>query len=115
VKVIDKEGQAYKGSFTAVSDDGISLETTKGQMTIERPRVKRVQIRSGRRRVTETAIGLAAGVGVGVAFDMTVGQYARNETGQSAGSRFASYAVPIGIFGAIAGVPPAYATIYRAR
>jgi hypothetical protein len=115
VKVVDTDGQQHKGTFRAVSADAISLETQKSEMSIERSRVRRVQIRSGSRRLRDALIGAGIGVATGVVVDQTLGAYFRNESGESGGTRAVTYIAPIGLFTAIGGAPPAYRTVYDAR
>lgn len=114
VNVLDAAGQEHKGTFTAVSDDAISLETGQGQVSIERLRVRRIQVRSNSRRTRNIFLGVAIGVAVGVTVDQTVGAYLRNESGESGGARAVSYVAPIALFGGL-GAIPAYRTVYRAR
>lgn len=114
VNVLDAAGQEHKGTFAAVSDDAISLDTAKGQVAIGRPQVRRVQVRSSSRRVRNLLIGVAVGAAVGATVDQTLGVYFRNESGESAGTRAVSYVAPIALFGGL-GALPAYRTVYRAR
>jgi hypothetical protein len=114
VSVLDNTGKEHKGMFTAVSADAISLETGKGQESVERPRVRRVEVRSSSRRMRNVLIGVAVGVAVGVTVDQTLGAYFRNETGESGGARAISYVAPIAAFGGL-GALPANRTVYRAR
>jgi hypothetical protein len=114
VNVLDSSGEEHRGTFTAVSDAAISLETGKGQISIERPRVRRIQVRSNSRRTRNVLLGVAIGVTVGVIVDQTAGAYLRNESGESSGARAVSYIAPIALFGGL-GAIPAYRTVYRAR
>jgi len=111
IKVRAAGGEEYHGVFRAVSDRGISLDTHQGPLEIERARIRRVQVRSGARRVRNLLIGAAIGVGLGVLVDQTVGTYFRNETGER--YRALTYIAPIALFGGIAAAVPAYRTIYR--
>ena len=115
VKVVDTDGRQHKGTFRAVSADAISLETNKTQMSIERSRVRRVQIRSGSRQLRNALIGAGIGVATGVVVDQTLGAYIRNEYNEDAGARAITYIAPIGLFAAIGGARPAYRTVYDAR
>ena len=113
IKVADTAREEYHGGFRAVSERSISLETRQGVVEIERARVRRVQVRASSRRVRNLLIGVAIGVGEGVAVDQTVGRYLRNETGDD--HRALTYIAPIALFGGIAAVLPAYRTVYRVR
>ena len=114
VKVRDTAGERT-GTFRAVSADDIRIETGKNEVTIERARVRRVQVKSTSRRVRNVVIGAAIGVAVGVILDQSLGTYFRNESGQSSGARAFTYIAPIGLFGGIAAIPAGYRTVYRAR
>jgi hypothetical protein len=114
VNVLDTTGKERKGGFTAFSTDAISLQTRGGEVSIERARVRRVQVRSNALRARIAVIGVGIGVAVGVAVDQTLGAYLRNEGGQSGGGRAVTYIAPIALFGGL-GALPAYRTIYRVR
>ena len=113
VRVRVTGGQDVKGAFVSASGDTISVETGKGKTAIERASVEGVQTRSGARRMRNLLIGVGIGVAVGITVDQTLGVRLRNE-GDASG-RAVTYAAPIGIFGAIGALLPAYRTVYRAR
>jgi hypothetical protein len=115
IKVVDANHQELKGAFTAFSDRGLSLETAKGVVEIERARVSRVQGRAGSRRVRNILIGAGIGLAVGIAVDQTVGTFFRNEQGNNGGARALTYIAPIALFGGIGATLSSYRTIYRAR
>ena len=115
IKVVETTHQEHKGTFTASSERGISLETGKGVVEIERARVHRVEIRAGSRRVRNILIGVGIGLAVGVAVDQTAGTYLRNEIGENGGARALTYAVPIALFAGIGAALSPYRMIYRAR
>jgi hypothetical protein len=115
IKVQDTKGQESKGAFRSVSADAIALTTGKSEASIERSRVRRVQVRSGSRRARNAAIGAAVGVAIGVAVDQTLGAFFRNEGGQNEATRALTYIAPIGLLGGLGGAFPAYRTVYKAR
>ncbi|MGE5646918.1 MAG: hypothetical protein ACM336_14115 [Acidobacteriota bacterium] len=115
VKVFETDGRQHKGTFRAVSSDAISLETQRSEMSIERSRVGRVQIRSASRRLRNALIGAGIGVATGLTVDQTLGVRIRNESNESGGARAVTYMAPIGLFAAIGGARPAYRTVYEAR
>jgi len=114
IRVLEDGGQQVSGAFRTVSADALALTTAQGEQSIERRRIRRVQVRSGERRVRNLLIGAALGAAVGVAVDQGLGQYLRNETGESGATRAVSYIAPIGLFAGIAGAFPAYRTVFRA-
>ena len=113
VRVEESGGAQHKGAVTAVTPDGLSLTTGGAQVSIERSRVKRVQLHSGSRRARNIAIGAAVGVAIGVVVDQTIGRYLRNESGDE--GRPVMYLAPIGIFAGIGAVLSPYRTIYRLK
>jgi len=115
IKVVDTARQEYKGAFAAFSERGISVETGRGVVEIERARVHRVQVRASSRRVRNILIGAAIGVAVGVAVDQSVGRYLRNEPGESGGTQAATYIAPVALFAGVGAALSPYRTIYRAR
>ena len=113
VKVQESSGTEHKGRVTAVTPDGISLATGGSQVSVERARVRRVQLHSGSRRARNVAIGAAVGVAVGVVVDQTIGKYLRNESGDE--GRPIMYLAPIGLFAGIGAALSPYRTIYRIK
>ena len=113
VRVYETSGQKHQGQFAGFSADAITLSVNGTQTPFERARVRRVQVRSGSRRVRRMLIGVGIGVAVGLVIDQTLGAVFRNETGETTGERALTYVVPAGVFGAIFGAFPAYRTVYR--
>ena len=115
IRVLEIAGAEHKGVFSAVSAQAITLRTDSGELSVERSRVRRIQVRSSTRRIRNLAIGAGIGVAVGVTVDQTLGAYLRNEAGESSGTRAVTYIAPIGLFGGIAAAFPAYRAVYRTR
>lgn len=115
IAVLDSGGKEYKGELMAVSPEAVALRTQRQETSIERSRVRRVQVRSASRRVRNILIGAGFGVALGLIIDQTLGTYFRNEAGESSAARAGTYAAPIGIFGAIGAALPSYRTVYRVR
>src|ERR1022692_94125 len=90
IKVVDTTHQEHVGGFTAFSERGISIETRRGVVEIERARVRRVEVRASSRRVRNILIG--AGIALAV-----------------------TYIAPIALFAGIGAALSPYRTIYRAR
>ena len=115
IAVTDSTGKEYRGAFNSVSAQSISLTAGKGEISIERARVRRVKVASGSRRLRNALIGIGIGVAIGVATDQTLGVYLRNESAESAGARALTYIAPIALVGGIAAAVPGYKTIYHTR
>lgn len=115
VKVQDTAGQERKGKFRAVSANAISIESGKSEVSVERARVRRVQVKSSARRWRNVAIGAGIGLVLGLVVDQTLGAYIRNESVESSGVRALTYIAPIGLFAGVGAASAGYRTIYRAR
>jgi hypothetical protein len=115
VKVLDSAGKVHSGVLNSVSAEAISLRADNGELSIERSRVRRVQVRSASRRATKAVIGALIGVAVGAVVDQSLGAYLRNESNESGAARAFTYIAPIALFGGVAGAFPSYRTVYRAR
>ncbi len=75
-----KSLREFKGTLTSVSDSAIAIrESNGGEVSIERARVRRVELRSGSRRVRNALIGAGVGLAVGATVDLTLGVRLRNE------------------------------------
>src|SRR5438045_5508245 len=85
IKVQDTAGKEQKGRFRSASADAISIETGKKEVSIERAKVRRVQVKSGSRRMRNVTIGAGIGFAVGLITDQTLGTYLRNEYGEGGG------------------------------
>ena len=77
IAVIDINRDTHKGVLTGVSQDSISLQSGSKPLTIERARVRTVQVRSGARRVRNALIGAGIGFGIGLAVDQTFGHFTK--------------------------------------
>src|SRR3954453_9199605 len=66
VKIVDTNGTEHKGTLASVSADAISVSTHDREQSIERARVRKVQVRSGSRRLRNTLIGVGIGVAIGI-------------------------------------------------
>src|SRR5579872_1786134 len=97
VRIVETSGHEYQGAFRAVSADSLTIAAGAKEVAVERPKIRRVQVRSSSRRVRNVVIGVAIGLAIGVTVDQTVGAYLRNETGDS--GRGVTYAAPIAVFG----------------
>lgn len=113
VRVEESGGSEHKGAVTTVTADSIAIAAGKNQISLDRSRVRRVEVKQSNRRVRNLAIGAGIGLAVGVAADQTLGRYLRNEVGDSGRPLF--YVVPIGLFGGIGAALAPYKTIYRVK
>jgi hypothetical protein len=113
IRVLEIAGTEHKGAFSTISNDAITIRTSKGEVAIDRARTRRVQVASNTRRVRNAVIGAAIGVAVGVTVDQTLGTYFRNESGETGAARAVTYVAPIAIFSGIGAALPSWRTLYQ--
>jgi hypothetical protein len=106
--VLKKE--RHTGRLQSVTDDSLVVVENKKVITIAKPDIKRVGIRSSSARGKNAAIGAAIGFGVGLAAGVfTPGDLERSTTGPIVGGIG-------GLIGAgIGAAIPGYSTIYKVK
>jgi hypothetical protein len=114
LRVLDAAGKERKGVFVSASPESLSMRTSAGETAFDRAQVRRVRIRSGRKRLRNVLIGAGIGLVAGVIVDQTLGLRFRNESSQDNGLRALTYVAPIAIFGGVGAATGSYRTIYRA-
>jgi hypothetical protein len=114
VRVTATSDKTYRGTFTGLTHQSIVIVESKGEVSIAKKDVLRVDVKSKGRRTRNTLIGVGAGLAFGLVIDQTAGAYLRNETGESGGARAATVVLPAALFGGIGAVLPGYRTVYRA-
>jgi hypothetical protein len=87
IRVQDTAGKEYKGAFRNFSDTAISIDEGGRAVSVERQRVRRVQVKSTARRLHNMAIGAGIGLALGLIADHTLGAYLRNEYSEGDGAR----------------------------
>ena len=113
VKVEESGGPERKGRVSAITADSIAIASGKNQLSFDRARVRRIQVKSSNRRLRNLGIGAGIGLALGVLADQTLGAYLRNEYTDSGRPLF--YVVPIGLFGGIGAALSPYKTISRVK
>jgi hypothetical protein len=74
IRVVQTDSKAWKGRFLALSEEAISLRVNGNAMTIERPKVLRVESREKNKRLRNALIGMAIGGGIGLAIGIPSGR-----------------------------------------
>jgi hypothetical protein len=113
IEVVDGKMKSTAGTFSAVTEEGLSLQVGKHVISIPRANVFSVKDRTVSHRGRNTLIGLAVGAGAGLAIGAIKGA-TYHEEGETA--VFVSVWTPIGAgIGATAGatLPSRPVTIYR--
>lgn len=113
VRVLEIAGPEHKGTFASCSGNAVTIHTNKGEVSVERMVVRRVQVRSGARRLRNVLIGAGIGVAVGALVDQTLGAYIRNESTETAGVRAVTYVAPVAVFGGIGAAMGNWRTVYK--
>ena len=109
IEVVDVSMKYINGTFVSLSEDGISLNTKAGLVTVERTKVVRVSVPGGK-RTRNALIGLAIGAAGGAALGAAIMEREDGYAGAVAGTSALFACVGAGIGAAI----PSYETIYRA-
>lgn len=119
IEVVDSNSNRHTGTFTGLSDDAIRLNDAKGEETIQRVSVMRVNLRGSSHRLRNTLIGAGIGAGAGAAIG-PIGHHqgsAQNPNGTliKPGQAAAAGAAIGGILGGIVGaLLPSHSVLYRA-
>ena len=112
ITVVENGGKSSRGSFVRFTDQAVELRSDGRASTIAKADVARVYRPSGGHRLRNVLIGLAAGAGVALATDQTVGRYLRNESNPD-NARALIWTLPIAAGGAAGAAFPAHETVYR--
>jgi hypothetical protein len=113
IRVTDSDRQSHKGAFVRVTDASITVRDRDNEIALERARARRVEVKSGIRRLRNILIGAGIGVAVGITIDQTAGKRFGNEGAWDASDRAISYGAPIALLAGIGALWPHYRTLYR--
>ena len=114
VIVMQVDRNEYRGEFLRVSPDALTVRSSGSEIEIARSNIGRVRSPAKVKRLRNTLIGAAVGVGIALVIDKTVGAYLNNEVGYSASTRAMVWAIPIGLSSAIGALGGRGSTIYKA-
>jgi len=114
ITVVQMDQKEYPGEFVRVSAENLVLRSGAGELTVERPRIWRVTLRSRSKRLRNALIGGGIGFAVSLTADRTIGAFLNNEGGYHAGARALIWGLPIGIGAGLGGATPSHPTIYQA-
>jgi hypothetical protein len=110
------KGAKHRGTLSAVTDAGLSINTAIAQVSFAQPEIRKVKVRKKnfkRRTIIGGLIGLAAGIAASAPF----GELGKNEgtfepaTAIAAGAVI-GFGVGVGV-GALAALAPGYYTVYK--
>jgi len=115
VRVRTFDGAEYKGRLAAVTVDSIRVAVTAQETTIARKDVRRVQVRSGMRRVRNMLIGGGIGLAAGIVAAFGTCPSCVGETSaESFQNRLGLGGLAgAGIGGGLGAIGPPYKTIYK--
>lgn len=114
IKVTTKDDKTRKVYFAGLTDASLRIFWGTSETSIGKEDVIKVEAKSEKRRMRRVLIAAGAGLAIGIVIDQTLGTRARNETGEEAGTRAATIALPAVLLGGIAAIMPGYRTVYRA-
>ncbi|MBI1954846.1 MAG: hypothetical protein HYS38_00465 [Acidobacteria bacterium] len=120
IQVVDQKLKSQNGTFVSFSDEAITFQADKDQITIQRAEVFRVSSRKGASRGEHALVGLAIGAGTGFMLGMA-GCANATDQNECSGSDKAALGAVVALFlggigaGVGALVPSDYPTIYRAE
>jgi hypothetical protein len=113
---VQVKGAKHRGTLSAVTEAGLSINTGTAQVSLSRPEVRKVKVRKKnfkRRTIIGGLIGLAAGIAASAPF----GELGKNEgTFEPATAIAAGAAIGLGVgvgVGALAALAPGYYTVYK--
>ena len=111
IQVVDMNWKSFKGELIAVTDEGISLQVKKDEISVERQNVLRVSDRERTRRGRNAVIGAMCGGLLG----LVVGLVNPSDELGAAPSAVLSAASLGGIGAGVGAAVPGHPTIYRAK
>jgi len=114
VGVLESGFKKHAGVLTGVTEEAISVREKKNGISIPRGSVLWVFKPAPNKRLRNTLIGVAAGVGLGVALDQTVGRFLRNESSGD-GGRALTYTLPVAGGALLGAFIPAEEVVYRPK
>jgi hypothetical protein len=115
IEVVDMELKSVRGTFVSYAEDGISLQTDNGPVSLERARVMRVSLREHSKRARNALIGAAIGAGIGVGLGLAAARTGVHETGEEYGVMVIFTPIAAGAGAGLGAAIPGYETIYRAQ
>jgi hypothetical protein len=121
LRVVLEDVKSFQGRLQGVSENTVVLRLDTGEQTFERQKVLRVSTRSTSHRGRNVLIGLAVGLGAGIIVGVASPELGQGKCAQGSCVNAASVGVPGALGGAVgAGIGAAIPTggwhdVYRAR
>lgn len=116
IQVVDQKLKSQNGTFVSVSDDAITFQVDKDEVTVRRPDVFRVSSRErGHSRGRNALIGLVVGGGVGLGIGVAMLASRSLDVPEATTAALVQAPLSIGFVGDGIGaaLPPGRPTIYR--
>jgi hypothetical protein len=110
---VQVKGAKHRGTLSAVTEAGLSVNTGTAQMSLSRPEIRKVKVRKSnfkRRAIVLGIVGAAAGTAISIPFVLS------NEGSDHAAIVAAGSAIGFGIgvgVGSLAALAPGYYTVYE--
>jgi hypothetical protein len=104
IQVVDINAKKHSGIFTSVSDSAISINTSKGQESVQKDEVRTVKLAKGSHRLRNSLIGLGVGAGVGAGIGAASGDSKSSPLEITRGMKAAAGSALGGLGGTLAGL-----------
>jgi hypothetical protein len=103
IQIVDTSSKTHNGVFASLSDEAISIKTSKGEESVLKPNVRAVKLVKSSHRTRNTLIGLGVGAGVGAAIGAATGESEGFPIDITRGMKAGVGAVLGGVGGAVVG------------
>ncbi len=113
VEIVDAKMKTFSGRFVSFTDEAVTVNEGKTEVTVQRADVVRVSVRDNSHRTRNMLLGAAIGGGIAIAATI-VPLVASSNEGNGCGVCAAGIAAGFG-GGTALGMIPSYRTIYRAQ
>jgi hypothetical protein len=74
IQIADTSSKTHNGVFASVSDAAISIKTSKGEESVQKPDVRTVKLVKSNHRMRNTFIGFGVGAGAGAGIGAATGE-----------------------------------------
>lgn len=113
IQVAGMKTKTVSGAFASFSDGAISLQTRRGEQTIERQDIRNVKLIENKRRLRNALIGAAVGAGAGAGIGAAAWENHGYAGGKGTGAGV-SAAIGAVVGATVGALWPSHKTIYRA-
>jgi hypothetical protein len=113
IQIAGMKTKTVSGTFASFSDAAISLQTQRGEQTIQRQDIRNVKLIENTRRVRNALVGAAVGAGAGAGIGAAAWENHGYAGGKGTGAGV-SAAIGAVVGATVGALWPSHKTIYRA-